>query len=814
MNLPNLKKVVMRRYVVYLVIVLISFTISWGISNIRLFKQFENKILDTRFSLRGDIQLDSTVVLILVDEETRQKIGEAPYPREIFAGLIEGLEKAEASVIGLDFLFEGQQSKDGDSLLTNVAKRFDNIVFSCYFRKIFEPITMHTNQFFQSREILLPYFHSTMEERAFAHINIFVDSFDGASRSLPLFVCFDGRNYSAFSLEIIKKYWNIDNDRMEVKPEQILLFPHEFKRHTIPMCDWSEYLINFMGFNESFSNYYSLSDVMDYLKNSENDPLLGTARKIFKDKIVLIGSIIDEDLFVTPFSVQYPGILIHATVINNILRQDFVKEADEFFRIVTYSIIGLCLFVIPFFRRPMIQLSTLLGLLIFYSLFAYAAFYYKGLIVPVFTPFLFVFLTAGSLIILGYFFTTHEILHLKSRLQIQSQRLASYARNFYGFSQEVTFIRIFIVLVQSQDRCFILHWLQKREEPTECPSPLLRKRGSRHPVPLKVSEINRLLDSVQNTWRDYALYLSKGEKQAIKPIERLKNIGLKIYGHFTLESSLRNIFRYKDNELFLSFVLDDSRIPWYWAFSPIENAFLCDQFPMGISFMSREAPTSLVDRKPPSQADGNPTKTAILFSGVWENNPLKKLRYAPSEVEKLAGRLKQEKAKSIIVMDDVVEFLNLCGQQIDSGFNIRIIHYVGHAENDYLDIAQGQYLKPGMMKETKDLYFHSHPLVFLNACNSGQILSPWYQYQNLVTEFLACGAAACIATTGDVAEACASQFIGTFYKYFIKYKSSAGEALRQTREELSKPRKNLKYDPDYDITRYFYVLYGDPTVKF
>ena len=119
-----------------------------------------------------------------------------------------------------------------------------------------------------------------------------------------------------------------------------------------------------------------------------------------------------------------------------------------------------------------------------------------------------------------------------------------------------------------------------------------------------------------------------------------------------------------------------------------------------------------------------------------------------------------------------------------------------------------------MMKEIKDLYFHSHPLVFLNACNSGQIVSPWYRYQNLVTEFLACGAAACIATTGDVAESSANQFSRIFYKYFIEYKLSAGEALQETRKEQSRPDKNRKYDPDYDITRYFYVLYGDPTVKY
>ena len=42
----------------------------------------------------------------------------------------------------------------------------------------------------------------------------------------------------------------------------------------------------------------------------------------------------------------------------------------------------------------------------------------------------------------------------------------------------------------------------------------------------------------------------------------------------------------------------------------------------------------------------------------------------------------------------------------------------------------------------------------------------------------------------------------------------AGEALKLTILELGKPDKKHNYDPDYDITRYFYQLFGDPTLKF
>jgi CHAT domain-containing protein len=88
------------------------------------------------------------------------------------------------------------------------------------------------------------------------------------------------------------------------------------------------------------------------------------------------------------------------------------------------------------------------------------------------------------------------------------------------------------------------------------------------------------------------------------------------------------------------------------------------------------------------------------------------------------------------------------------------------------------------------------------------------KYDDLASEFLASGAAACIVTNQDIIETTARRFSEIFYKNFIQKALSVGEALRQTRIELTNLRIKNKYDPACDITRYFYNLYGDPTVKF
>jgi len=76
-------------------------------------------------------------------------------------------------------------------------------------------------------------------------------------------------------------------------------------------------LINYLGPAKTFP-HYSITDII----NGRLKPAL------FKNKIVLVGATATGiyDMRVTPFSTIFPGIEIHATVIDNILHQSFLKR--------------------------------------------------------------------------------------------------------------------------------------------------------------------------------------------------------------------------------------------------------------------------------------------------------------------------------------------------------------------------------------------------------------------------------------------------------------------------------------------------------
>jgi CHAT domain-containing protein len=180
----------------------------------------------------------------------------------------------------------------------------------------------------------------------------------------------------------------------------------------------------------------------------------------------------------------------------------------------------------------------------------------------------------------------------------------------------------------------------------------------------------------------------------------------------------------------------------------------------------------------------------------------------------LQEQLTWQDCSTLVVREKCQDFLNRLTKACAEGCNLRLIHYAGHAEKGFLDVGENDYLKSNTISGKLGLSFPSRPLVFLNACSSGRLPDKWDKMENLCTEFLACGAGACIVTHFDVYEKTAGRFAQIFYEQFVARNLTAGEALQLTINELGKPDKKHDYDPDYDITRYFYTLYGDPTIKF
>ncbi|MBW2192496.1 MAG: adenylate/guanylate cyclase domain-containing protein, partial [Deltaproteobacteria bacterium] len=139
---------------------------------------------------------------------------------------------------------------------------------------------------------------------------------DGAVRWIPTVFRFRERLYAPLSVVAAGAYLD----------EPISLYLSEdgieeinIGKVSIPTDKYGRILINYRGPAKTFP-HISITDIL-----RENTP-----PGILKDKIVLVGAtaVGIYDLRVTPFGTVFPGLEIHANVIDNILSNDFLQQPD------------------------------------------------------------------------------------------------------------------------------------------------------------------------------------------------------------------------------------------------------------------------------------------------------------------------------------------------------------------------------------------------------------------------------------------------------------------------------------------------------
>ena len=102
----------------------------------------------------------------------------------------------------------------------------------------------------------------------------------------------------------------------------------------IPVDESGRLLINYLGPAKTFP-HYSIADIIHGRLSPD----------LFRDKIVIVGATATGiyDLRVTPHSNVYPGVEIHANIIDNILRQNFLQHSawTTFLDVCSIIILGL-----------------------------------------------------------------------------------------------------------------------------------------------------------------------------------------------------------------------------------------------------------------------------------------------------------------------------------------------------------------------------------------------------------------------------------------------------------------------------------------
>ena len=379
-----------------------ALTIAFGVFayayGIPFWDIMELKTIDLRFTTRGTLARGPEVVLAVIDEKSLEKEGKWVWPRSKIADLVTKLSNAGVRVIGFDIGFLEPddtrvvqainaiqnevkkinfQNKSLEGLLEKLKLESDNdkrladavahssarVVLGYFFhmdaaaaayygdadladhqenirgsRYKFARYASDAAQNVPLIEAVMPesnikLISNTTEYSGF--FNMFPDP-DGVVRWIPSVFKFNDTLYAPLSLISASAYLE-SSASLNVAEHGVegVSIGNVF----IPTDERGRIVINYRGPEKTFP-HISITDILHETVPAE----------ALRDKIVLVGAtaIGIFDLRVTPFGTVFPGLEIHANIIDSILNKDFLHKPGwaAIFDVLAILASGLCLGIV------------------------------------------------------------------------------------------------------------------------------------------------------------------------------------------------------------------------------------------------------------------------------------------------------------------------------------------------------------------------------------------------------------------------------------------------------------------------------------
>lgn len=425
----------------------------------------DSRTVDYRLLQRGVQPASSEVVIVAVDDASLAEIGRWPWPRRVRAQLIRRLEEAGAAVIGVDAVdseagtsacaaelperFPGVAEEQwtefrtallaasqDDRELAEAIRDSGRTVLGYFFNLDgpFGPTTARASRYnavqsadrrghrkaIEARSVVgnLPELNEAARE--VGYFNVVPDS-DGFVRRYPLVIRFGEEFFLPLPLAMLRVYR--PESPLALRFAEFGVEAVRFGTRAVPVAENGEMLLNYRGPGHTF-RHVSAVDVLAGRVPAE----------VFRDRLVLIGVTARAvyDIRVTPFDPVFPGVEIHATVLDNILRGDFLWQPKLVVVFEIAIILGLCIFLGVSLRRlrGMWGSAVGFGLLAGYFVGSQWIFLWYRVPLSLAYPFLAIFFAYAAVVVHQYMVEERKKRTLRNALELHlSPAVARHVRS-------------------------------------------------------------------------------------------------------------------------------------------------------------------------------------------------------------------------------------------------------------------------------------------------------------------------------------------------------------------------------------------------
>ncbi|MFX4266304.1 CHASE2 domain-containing protein [Aliarcobacter butzleri] len=490
-----------KKFSIYFVL---SLSLSIFLSAIYIFfpslpDSLDNRLRDYLFTIRGELPHNQNVVIVDIDETSIKSLGQWPWSRDKLAKILENLTLANVGIVGLDIVFAEEDRTSPHKILQDLKiYKKDVPNYDLEFANIVENSPVILGYQFdlvkkdnanakvpqipaifiekdkpQDKSYLIEAYNTILnipqiQDKAYSSgfFNNIPDD-TGIIRSVPLVISYDDTIYPSLALEVIRVINN--TQKVVVQYDENGISNIVLDDISIPTDRYGRMLINFRGPERSFK-YISAIDI--YNNSFDKSEIDG--------KIVLIGTSAAGlfDLRATPFDSIFPGVEVHANIIDNILMQDFIYKASwldgaNILIIFVLSIIVVMLTTYTtFWANPIIfiSFSTSYLFLVYNLLFGY------GIVLNILFPIATVLIASIMTTLFDYFYNIKKEEAIKAKFaskvskNVMDDILKNIDKNeFSAKSKEVTIffsdIRGFTNISEKLDAKELISFLNRYMQP-------------------------------------------------------------------------------------------------------------------------------------------------------------------------------------------------------------------------------------------------------------------------------------------------------------------------------------------------------------
>ncbi len=365
----------------------------------------ENRTFDLRQSIminEGAKKASDDIVIVAIDDATYEYIldtyGEWPLPRDIYANVINYLEKQSPRAIAFDLMFvKSLKSKNSaDEALINTFKKYDNIYASMNFDNQSEDLRTPPNlpdklklnvennsridfsqlTFNNCRTILAGILNVTSN---IGIINV-SRSDDGILRKMPLVVKYKNDYYPQLALKVGLNYLGETPKEFEIDKKSNFKFADK----KIYLDKDGSAILNWYG----PAGTYQYIPMYKLIKATKGESLDFN----FSNKIIYVGTTASSlfDIKTVPTGKIYPGVEVQATYVNNLIDNNFIRKVDRSYTI-TLSILLALLIASVVSRVSSVLYASIVSLSTYfiYLLVAYYAMRFENLWLEIIYPLIF-----------------------------------------------------------------------------------------------------------------------------------------------------------------------------------------------------------------------------------------------------------------------------------------------------------------------------------------------------------------------------------------------------------------------------------------